>query len=259
MKELPSLETSGAREIAYHLKTISGGDVLDVATGKGDFIETLMKTLKAYSRFVGIDINQDDLAKAREKFQNHAVRFLEMDATHLDFEDESFDTVSIANSLHHLDDVSTVLAEMKRILKPGGHYIVEEMYQDGEQSEAQCTDILEHHWTAKIDRIQGLTHHETLTRQAIATELEALNFPNLVMLESSWRVKCLFCGDRFVCEDPKSESIIASFIKGVDKTLQSLEPHQQTTELVAEAEQLKARAKETGVANASNVFAIGIK
>jgi SAM-dependent methyltransferase len=167
--------------------------------------------------------------------------------------------VSIANSLHHLDNVATVLAEMKRVLKSGGHFIVEEMYQNGDQSDAQRTDILEHHWTAKIDRINGLTHHETLMRQSIIAALEALKFPNLVIVDSSRYVSCLFCEDRFDCEDPKSPSIIEAFIKGVDKTLQSLDPHNQPSELVAEAEDLKARAKETGVANASIVFAIGIK
>lgn len=259
MTELPGLDTSGAREIADQLKTISGGAVLDVATGKGNFIETLMKALKSYDSFVGVDINQDDLAHASKKFQDQAIRFLEMDATQLDFEDASFDTVSIANSLHHLEDVSTVLVEMKRVLMPGGHFIVSEMYQDGAQSEAQHTDILEHHWTAKIDRLKGVTHHETLLRRSIVAELEALHFADLVVLDSSRYVECLFCEDRFDCENPKSSSMIASFIKGVDKTLQSLEPHKRTPELLTEAEELKVRVKETGIANASIVFAIGTK
>ncbi|MFX1509421.1 MAG: class I SAM-dependent methyltransferase [Promethearchaeota archaeon] len=259
MAELPGLETSGAREIADHLKTITGGTVLDVATGKGNFIETLMKTLKTYDSFVGVDIDQDDLAHARKRFQNQTISFLEMNATQLDFEDEFFDTVSIANSLHHLENVPAVLAEIKRVLTPGGHFIVSEMYQDGAQSEAQHTDILEHHWTAKIDRLKGLTHHETLFRRSIVAELEALHFTDLVLLDSSRYVKCLFCEDRFGCENPKSASMIASFIKGVDKTLQSLEPHKRTPELLTEAEALKVRVKETGIANASIVFAIGTK
>ena len=163
LSELPRLEASGAREIARCLSVITGGKVLDVCTGKGAFIETLMKTLNSFDSFVGVDIDQDDLTKARERFMGQPVQFLMMDATNLQFDDASFDTVCIANSLHHLDDIPRVLAEMNRVLKPGGHFIVEEMYQDGEQSEAQRTDILEHHWTAKIDRLQGISHKETLT------------------------------------------------------------------------------------------------
>jgi ubiquinone/menaquinone biosynthesis C-methylase UbiE len=66
MTETPNLAASGAKEIAERLATISGGRVLDVGTGKGKFIETLMQTLKSFDSFVGIDIDHEDLAKARE-------------------------------------------------------------------------------------------------------------------------------------------------------------------------------------------------
>lgn len=259
MEDLPNLEASGAREIAQRLKLISGGKVLDVCTGKGKFIKTLMKTLKAFDGFVGVDIVREDLAMAREEFQGQSVQFVEMDAKHLDFEDASFDTVCIANSLHHLDDVPRVLSEMKRVLKPGGVFLVEEMYRDGAKSEAQCTTMMEHHWTAKIDRIQGTTHNETFTRNQIEMLLKALQFTQMEVLYSSRDVKCLFCSERFECEDPKSESLVVPFIKGIDKTLQRLRPCERTPELVAEGERLILRAKETGVADASIIFAIGKK
>ena len=259
MVNLPNLEASGAKEIATALSVISGGRVLDVCTGKGAFIGTLMKALKDFAEFIGVDIDQQDLAAGREAFPNQSVQFIEMDANRLDFKDASFDTVSIANSLHHLEDASWVLTEMKRVLKPGGYFILEEMYQDGEQTEAQQTDIMEHHWIAKIDRIHGMTHNETLVRSDVVAHLKDLRLTKLDVLDSSRYLKCLDCDDRFQCEDPKSTSIVEPFIKGIDKNLQTLEPHKRTSELVAEAEQLKIRAKETGVANASIVFAIGIK
>ncbi len=259
MTDLPGLDASGAREIAQQLAQISGGHILDVATGKGAFIETLMKTLKAFDSFVGVDIDQEDLAKAREKFQGQSVQFLEMDATNLDFADASFDTVCIAHSLHHLTDIPRVLAEMTRVLKPGGHLFIEENYQDGKQSEAQHIGILEHHWTAKIERMQGITHNETLLRNRIVEFLNALHLSNIEVLDSSRNVKCIFCDQRFECEDPKSKVNIEFFIKGIDKTLQGLTPDERIPEIVAEAEQLKLRVHETGFADASLIFAIGTK
>ncbi len=218
-----------------------------------------MKTLKIASSFVGIDLHREDLSAAHEEFQDQSVKFIEMNAENLDFEDASFDTVCIANSLHHLDNIPLVLSEMKRVLKPGGYFIVEEMYQDGAQSEAQRTGIMEHHWTAKIDRMRDITHHETLKRNQIIEVLIDLHLVNLEILDSSRYVDCLFCSQRYDCEDPQSASRVEFFINGIKKTLQKLKPSERTPELVAEAEQLKFRAKEIGVADASIVFIFGRK
>ena len=46
-----------------------------------------------------------------------------MNAENLQFEDESFDTVCIPHSLHHLASINKVLAEMKRVLKKYGNFI----------------------------------------------------------------------------------------------------------------------------------------
>jgi ubiquinone/menaquinone biosynthesis C-methylase UbiE len=259
MNGVPNLDASGAREIAQQLALISGGRVLDVCSGKGAFIETLMKALKNFDDFIGVDINREDLKKARQDFEGQPVQFLEMDAVNLAFEEASFNTVCVANSLHHLADIPKVLGEMKRVLKPGGYFLVEEMYQDGMQSDAQRTNIMEHHWTAKIDRQMGITHNETLTRNHIVQLLDALNFTQMNILYSSRSVKCLFCAQRVECEDPKAESIVKSFVAGIDKTLGRLKPEKRTTELSAEGERLKVRAQKTGVAEASIIFGIGKK
>src|SRR5512141_3036012 len=111
------------------LGTLSGGRVLDVATGRGNFISTLIENLRDYIEVVGIDTNADTLEAARENFTQDNIRFAVLDAARLDFPDESFDTVCISNSLHHLADLPQVLAEMRRVLKSNGHFIVSEMYR----------------------------------------------------------------------------------------------------------------------------------
>jgi methylase of polypeptide subunit release factors len=67
------LAASGAVKILSKLGSISGGKVLDVATGSGDFVDTLMKALKDYDCFVGIDISAKDLessARASNLFES---------------------------------------------------------------------------------------------------------------------------------------------------------------------------------------------
>ena len=86
--DLPDgLRESGAIEVREKLGTISGGDILDVGTEDGDFINTLMKTLKDYKSFVGIDISADDLKKAREKLKDAPVVLMEMNAEMMSFPD----------------------------------------------------------------------------------------------------------------------------------------------------------------------------
>ncbi|MHA2193209.1 MAG: class I SAM-dependent methyltransferase, partial [Candidatus Thorarchaeota archaeon] len=113
--DLPDgLRESGAIEVREKLGTISGGDILDVGTQEGDFINTLIKTLRGYNSFVGIDISADDLKKAREQFKDAPVDLIEMNAETMSFPDNHFDTVCISYSIHHLENIDTVLAEMHR-------------------------------------------------------------------------------------------------------------------------------------------------
>ena len=57
LENLPErLAASGAVRMRAKLGSISGGRILDIATGSGDFINVLMKTLKDYDSFVDHEI-----------------------------------------------------------------------------------------------------------------------------------------------------------------------------------------------------------
>ena len=263
MKTLPKgLVNSGALVIAKKLKTISGGKVLDVATESGDFINTLMNALKDYNSFLGIDIALEDLESARQKITDEKVEFIEMNGENLRFENESFDTVSIAHSFHHLKNVKKVLNEIKRVLKTGGHLIIQEPHCDGEQTEAQKADILQHHWGALIDNIQGIPHNKTLTKQEIKDIFNNIGFGEEEIFESTHFVKCLFCDDKFECEDPKNEDIVKFSIKEVKsdlKRLETIENHPDVSKLRKEGERIIELIQEFGASSASHLFYIGKK
>jgi ubiquinone/menaquinone biosynthesis C-methylase UbiE len=57
---------------------------------------------------------------ARRTLKQDDIRFLVMNAEDLDFENESFDTVNISASLHHVANIQPVLDEMVQVLKPRG-------------------------------------------------------------------------------------------------------------------------------------------
>ena len=60
-----SLNDLNAGTIVDSLKEISGGRVLDVATGDGDFISLLKKTLGDYDSFIGIDVSGKEIDAAK--------------------------------------------------------------------------------------------------------------------------------------------------------------------------------------------------
>ncbi len=147
---------------------LSGGKILDVGTGRGWFVRLLKENLKNYDEIIGIDIRENVLEIAREKFGAENIKFGNMDATKLEFADNSIDTVSISNTLHHLpvDLLEKILIEMKRVLKPKGHFIIQEMFCDN-QSEKQQSHVLLHHLQGEMDTLLGICHRETYKRHEI--------------------------------------------------------------------------------------------
>ena len=258
--DLPDgLRESGAIEVREKLGTTSGGDILDVGTEKGDFIDTLMKTLSGYNSFVGIDISADDLKKAREKFKDAPVGFMEMNAEKMTFPDNHFDTVCISYSIHHLENIDTVLAEMYRVLRPGGNFIIQELYSDGEQTKAQQLDRDVHNLNVKIDTILGIPHFEALTRQRLKDVVNKVGLSAVEIYESSWSVKCLFCKDAPDCEDPLRKENVDSAIKEIDADLARIIDHPSYDELRKEGESIKDRLKVTGSSAASVIYFFGKK
>ncbi len=249
-----SMKSSGAVEIAQRLGEISGGKVLDVATQQGSFIEVLMKTLRDFDSFIGIDISEEHIEKARKKFSKDPVEFQKMNAEELTFEDNIFDTVCMSHSIHHLSNPDRVLSEMVRVLKPGGHLILQEMFCDGDQSEAKQNDIASHHWGAKIDRFEGETHFETYTREQLRTLVGTLDFKDMEHFESERYLKCLFCEDMEECGDPMNSIKFA--IEEIDRIFKRAKNHPQYKELSQEAQVLKEKIEAVGSMPASLLFFI---
>jgi ubiquinone/menaquinone biosynthesis C-methylase UbiE len=268
MEDLPGgLASSNAGRIAAKLASISAGKVLDVATGSGGFISTLIKTLKAYGSFVGIDYcpsgeSKKDMESAKKRFEGKAVQFLQMNAENLEFEDGSFDTVCISHSLHHLANIDKVMTEMKRVLKKGGNFIFQEVYCDGEQTEAQTADELEHEWEARIDSLLGITHNKTLTRRQIREIAHGLKLTEIEIFDSTHLVNCLFCEKKHQCEDPRNQATFHDSVKDIDNVIKRIENHPDLAtrmRLIEEGQKIKEVIAKFGASPASYLFIIGKK
>ncbi len=155
------------------LKNLHGGRVLDVGTGFGGFVKMMSEAFASFDEIIGIDYAEDRIAKAREKEWPANVRFEAMDASKLAFDDSTFETAAISNSLHHLEDVAPILQEMHRVLKPGGMFVICEVFFDP-AAEVGNSQHHAHHWWADVDKALGVSHHHTLTRDEIVAAAEKL-------------------------------------------------------------------------------------
>ena len=93
-----------------------GGTVLDVATGTGLVAEQL---LARGHRVTGLDQSPDMLAVARRRFGDR-VELVEASATAIPFADASFDHLTFTYLLRYVDDPGATLAELARVVRPGG-------------------------------------------------------------------------------------------------------------------------------------------
>jgi len=152
---------------------IKAKNILDVGTGEGGFIPVLLKTFPG-AIITGIDPNTDSLKAAKQKFPG--IRFLEMEAEKLQFDDGQFDVVSISMALHHLPKIKKALKEIKRVVKPGGFIIINEPISDN-LNPAQEVHKMYHHFRSRIDRILGTYHRQTFTCNAILQMLKTAELP----------------------------------------------------------------------------------
>ena len=109
------------RERLRRLLSLTGGErALEVGTGAGATAIALAPLVRSVT---GVDVVSQLLVEGRAQAPAN-VEFVEADATALPFEQGSFDLVCAVGMLHHVARPELVLAEMSRVLRPGGTMLV---------------------------------------------------------------------------------------------------------------------------------------
>ncbi len=106
--------------------------ILDVATGTADLALEAQQTLEP-EKVVGVDISEEMLAFGRKKIAacglSDRVVLRTGDAQKLPFSDNQFDAALVAFGVRNFEDLGAGLADMRRVLRPGGSLVVLEFSQ----------------------------------------------------------------------------------------------------------------------------------
>ena len=105
--------------------------VLDVACGTGILLKQLLALVPGIEAY-GVDASADMLVQARIALKGQLHVHLERaqigkgETTNLPFAHETFDLITCTNALHDMPEPAGILAELKRLLAPGGQLVVED-------------------------------------------------------------------------------------------------------------------------------------
>lgn len=112
-------------QLYHHVATqvdLRGRAVLEVSCGHGGGASWIARHLKPAS-YTGLDLNPSGIRFCRERHRVDGLTFVRGDAERLPFPDATFDAVLNVEASHCYPSLPRFLAEVARVLRPGGHFL----------------------------------------------------------------------------------------------------------------------------------------
>ena len=121
------IDVKWRRKAIKQLSLLRPKTILDVATGTGD-MAIMANHLLHPVRITGIDISEGMLVVGRKKIQQqglaNTISLLKGDSEAINFQDDSFDAVTVAFGVRNFENLKKGLHEIRRVLKPSGKLVV---------------------------------------------------------------------------------------------------------------------------------------
>ena len=233
------------QRLKNYLMKFKEAKILDIGTGRGDFISLIDFLYSGYSEIIGVDILDTLIEINQIKFKNNPkVKFIKEDIMKTSLPKASFDIVCLSNTLHHLDNINKTLMQMKGLVKGDGIIIINEMISNGLNYQQESHRLL-HHFAAKIDCKLGKIHNPTYTKEEL---IKILNDNEVgLVLNEYWEMTSIF-------EQESAE--ITPYINVVDRLLEQVSDMKEVNEFENEAKAIKSHIEMYGFASATQVIAI---
>lgn len=124
------IDKSWRRKAIAWLKPFHPREILDVATGTGDFAILACRKLQP-EQITATDISEGMMNVGREKVEKAAlsdkITFVRQDSAAFSFGDNTFDAITVAFGIRNFEHLDKSLTEMCRVLKPGGQLVILEL------------------------------------------------------------------------------------------------------------------------------------
>jgi ubiquinone/menaquinone biosynthesis C-methylase UbiE len=131
-----------------------GGTALEIGCGRGVGVEIILDLFGA-ERVDAFDLDSRMIDRARRRLRDRSdrVRLWTGDATSIPSDDDSYDAAFDFGIIHHVPDWRVAIAEVGRVLRPGGRFYAEEVF-DGLINRRSVKWLLEHPGIDRFDRDQ---------------------------------------------------------------------------------------------------------
>ncbi|MBQ3032872.1 MAG: methyltransferase domain-containing protein, partial [Deferribacterales bacterium] len=103
------------------MEYVKGKDILDIASGEG-YGSALLSFSAA--KVTGVDIDMQAVIHASRKYKRDNIKFVQGSGENIPFDNHRFDVVVSFETIEHIENPYKMVEEVKRVLKPGGIYIV---------------------------------------------------------------------------------------------------------------------------------------
>ncbi|WP_199269650.1 bifunctional demethylmenaquinone methyltransferase/2-methoxy-6-polyprenyl-1,4-benzoquinol methylase UbiE [Formosa sp. L2A11] len=114
------------KKVVELVKNTNPNSVLDIATGTGDLAINLAETNA--EKIIGLDISPGMLDVGKQKIKakklEGTIEMILGDSENMPFEDNSFDAITVAFGVRNFETLEKGLAEILRVLKPNGIFVI---------------------------------------------------------------------------------------------------------------------------------------
>ena len=229
------------------LENFHGGRILDVACGGGQFIDVLVNSLASWEHITGLDLSDEIMSEARQKFNGKKFSFVTGSALDLPFESESFDMVCISKGLHHVPDPIHALTEMLRVVRSYGALLVSEMFSDGLNA-AQESAKMYHHLRVEVDNLMGIDHFNTFSKEELFELMSILPFQETGVYEYMEPTA-----------DPFDQLVLKEYVEKMEGWINELKDHPEKDNIIQKLYRVEEKINKDGISKPPLLIFLGQK